>query len=117
MAAIRSGAAAKMRQFGFGCTKPLVIHGEHLGVPLTHAGVVLSPSEVSFDGAMMACTRSSMTRRTWIGTLVLCSLLIAAAAAFVIVNPSSCPFDATAIEPGASIQAMVDHAGEGAASV
>jgi hypothetical protein len=48
--------------------------------------------------------------------LALCSLSIAAAAAFGTGNPSSsCPLDATAIEPGASIQARVDSAGEGAA--
>jgi hypothetical protein len=55
-----------------------------------------------------------MARRTWIGTLALCSLLVAAAAAFVDVNSSSCPFDAIAVEPGNSIQAAVDFAGEGA---
>ena len=46
--------------------------------------------------------------------VALCSLLIAAAAAFVDVNSSSCPFDAIAVEPGNSIQAAVDFAGEGA---
>ena len=64
---------------------------------------------------MMASARSSATPAIWIGTLALCSLVIAAAAAFVNVNSSSCPFDGIAIEPGASIQAAVDHAGEGAA--
>jgi parallel beta-helix repeat protein len=63
---------------------------------------------------MMAWTRSSTGRRTWIGTLALCSLLIIAAAAFVDANSSSCPFDAIAVEPGNSIQAAVDFAGEGA---
>lgn len=47
-------------------------------------------------------------------TLVPCGLLIAAVAAFVDVNTSSCPYDAIAIEPGKSIQAAVDFAGEGA---
>jgi hypothetical protein len=63
---------------------------------------------------MMAWTGSATTRRKWIRTLALCSLLIAAAAAFVDVNSSSCPFDAIAVEPGSSIQAAVDFAGEGA---
>jgi hypothetical protein len=63
---------------------------------------------------MMACTRSSTTRRTLIRTLALCSPLIAAVAAFVDVNSSSCPYDAIAVEPGNSIQAAVDFAGEGA---
>jgi hypothetical protein len=63
---------------------------------------------------MMAWIRSSATRRTVIGTLALGSALIATAAAFVEVNRSSCPLDAIAIEPGSSIQAAVDLAGEGA---
>ena len=46
--------------------------------------------------------------------MALCSLLTAAAAAFVDVNSSSCPFDAIAVEPGNSIQAAVDFADEGA---
>ena len=62
---------------------------------------------------MMAWTRSSTARRTGIGTLALCSVLIAAAP-FVDVNSSSCPFDAIAVKPGDSIQAAVDFAGEGA---
>ena len=49
-----------------------------------------------------------------IRTFALCSLLIAAVAAFVDVNSSSCPFDAIAVEPGNSIQAAVDFAGDGA---
>ena len=53
-------------------------------------------------------------RRTLIGTLALCILLIAAEAAISGVNSSSCPHDAIAIEPGVSIQAAVDLAGEGA---
>jgi Right handed beta helix region len=61
---------------------------------------------------MMTWTRSS--RRTVIGTLALCSALIATAAAFVEVNSPSCPLDAIAVEPGSSIQAAVDLAGEGA---
>jgi hypothetical protein len=63
---------------------------------------------------MMAWTRSLTARRKWIGTLALCSLVTAAVAAFVDVNNSSCPFDAIAVEPGSSIQAAVDFAGEGA---
>lgn len=63
---------------------------------------------------MMACTQGS-SRRKWIGTLTLCSLLIAAAAVFANVERSSCPLEAIVIEPGASIQEAVDHAGEGAA--
>ena len=63
---------------------------------------------------MMVWTRSSTAQRTLIGTLALCGLLIAAAAAFVDVNSSSCPFDAIAVEPGNSIQAAVDFAGDGA---
>ena len=63
----------------------------------------------------MACTRSSTTRAKWIGTLAFSSLLIAAVAAFVDVNSSSCRFDAIAVEPGNSIQAAVDFAGDGAA--
>ena len=65
-------------------------------------------------GATMAWTRSSTARRTVIGTLALCSALVAAAGAFAEVNGSSCPFDAIAIKPGSSIQAAVDLAGEGA---
>src|SRR5258706_15663129 len=63
---------------------------------------------------MMAYTRNSGRRRTLIRTFALCSLLIAAVAAFVDVNSSSCPFDAIAVEPGNSIQAAVDFAGDGA---
>jgi hypothetical protein len=44
----------RMRQFGFGCTKPLVIHRQNFWVPLTHTGVVFSPSEVSLDDAFTA---------------------------------------------------------------
>lgn len=64
--------------------------------------------------AMMAWIRSSAARRTVIGTLALCGVLVAATAAVVDVNSSACPFDAIAIEPGNSIQAAVDLAGEGA---
>jgi hypothetical protein len=46
--------------------------------------------------------------------LALCGLLIAAAAALVNANGSSCPVDAIAVEPGTSIQATVDLSGEGA---
>jgi hypothetical protein len=50
-----------------------------------------------------------------IGATVLCSLWIGAAATFLYADSSSsCPFDAIAIEPGASIQAAVDRAGDGA---
>src|SRR6185437_1393183 len=63
---------------------------------------------------MTAFTRMSITRRTLIATFLLCGLLIAAAAAFVDVSTSSCPYDAIAIEPGKSIQAAVDFAGDGA---
>lgn len=60
--------------------------------------------------------------RTWkpsarwigIGTSATC-LLITAAAAFVNVAGSSCPFDAIVVEPGNSIQAAVDRSGDGAA--
>jgi hypothetical protein len=65
-------------------------------------------------GATMAWIRSSTVRRNIIITLALCSVLIAIAAAVVEVNGSSCPLDAIVIEPGNSIQAAVDLAGEGA---
>jgi hypothetical protein len=64
---------------------------------------------------MTACTRTATTRTKWIGALGLCSLLVAAAAAPATVDRSSCPLDVTAVKPGESIQAAVDHAGEGAA--
>jgi hypothetical protein len=63
---------------------------------------------------MIARIRRSMMRRTLIRNLALCGVLIAALAAFAGVNSSSCPFDAIAVEPGNSIQAAVDLAGEGA---
>jgi len=63
---------------------------------------------------MTAWNPSASTRRMLIGTLVLCSLLIVAQAAIFDVNSSSCPHDAIAVEPGASIQAAVDFAGDGA---
>src|ERR1700704_4294840 len=63
---------------------------------------------------MMAWARNSTARRTWIGALALSGLLMAAAAAFVNVNGSSCPPDAIAVELGNSIQAAVDFVGEGA---
>jgi hypothetical protein len=63
---------------------------------------------------MMALNRGSTARRRGIGTLVLCSLSIAAAAAFAGGDNSSCPRDAIAIERGNSIQAAVDRSGEGA---
>jgi hypothetical protein len=49
------------------------------------------------------------------GTLLLCNLSIAAGAASAGVNSSSCPLGAISIPPGASIQATVDLAGDGAA--
>jgi hypothetical protein len=60
----------------------------------------------------MAWTRGWTARRTVIGTLGFCSVLIAAT--FIEVNSSARPRDAIAIEPGSSIQAAVDIAGEGA---
>ncbi|QWG24805.1 right-handed parallel beta-helix repeat-containing protein [Bradyrhizobium sediminis] len=63
---------------------------------------------------MTAWTRSSTAQRTAIGTFAICSLSIAAAAAFVGVNSSSCLLGAIAVEPGNSIQAAVDLSGEGA---
>src|ERR1700737_4836840 len=64
---------------------------------------------------MTACSRTATTRTKWIGALGLCSLLVAAAAAPATVDRSSCPLHVTAVKPGESIQAAVDHAGEGAA--
>jgi hypothetical protein len=49
-----------------------------------------------------------------IGSLAFGGLLIAAVAAFVAANGSSCPIDAIAVEPGNSIQAAVDFGGDGA---
>ena len=63
---------------------------------------------------MMAWIRRLSARRTLIGALMLCILLIVAEAAIFHVNRSSCPHDAIAVEPGASIQAAVDFAGDGA---
>jgi parallel beta helix pectate lyase-like protein len=63
---------------------------------------------------IIAGTGRSIVQRTGIATLALCGLLIAAAAAFVDVNASSCPVDAIAVAPGSSIQAAVDLSGEGA---
>jgi Right handed beta helix region len=63
---------------------------------------------------MMAWIRRLPARRTLIGALMLCILLIVAKAAVFHVNRSSCPHDAIAVEPGASIQAAVDFAGDGA---
>ena len=63
---------------------------------------------------MTAWNPSVSTRRMLIGTLVLCILLIVAEAAIFDVNSSSCPPDAIAVEPGASIQTAVDFAGDGA---
>jgi hypothetical protein len=64
---------------------------------------------------MTAWVRNSIVGRTAIGTLAICVVSIAAVAAFVGVNSSSCPLDTIAIEPGNSIQAAVDDSGEGAA--
>ena len=44
----------RMRQFGFGCTKPLVIRRKTFWVPLMLTGVAFSPTEVSLDGAFTA---------------------------------------------------------------
>ena len=63
---------------------------------------------------MMAWIRRLSARRTLIGALVLCIPLIGPEAAIFHVNRSSCPHDAIAVEPGASIQAAVDFAGDGA---
>ena len=49
-----------------------------------------------------------------IGILTLCCLLILAEAAIFDASSSSCPKGAIAVEPGASIQAAVDFAGDGA---
>jgi parallel beta-helix repeat protein len=59
--------------------------------------------------------RSASGRGVLIGSLVLCGLLVAAGVARSDVDGSSCPRDAIAIEPGASIQAAVDRSGAGAA--
>src|SRR5258708_8300094 len=64
--------------------------------------------------SMTAWNPSVSTRRMLMGTLFLCSLLIVAEAAIFDVNSSSCPHDAIAVEPGASIQAAVDFADDGA---
>ena len=63
---------------------------------------------------MMAWIRRLSARRTLIGALVVCIPLIGPEAAIFHVNRSSCPHDAIAVEPGASIQAAVDFAGDGA---
>jgi hypothetical protein len=63
---------------------------------------------------MMAWVRSSTARRTVVGALGFCGVLIATSVAFVEVNSTSCPLDAITIEPGSAIQAAVDLAGEGA---
>jgi hypothetical protein len=48
-----------------------------------------------------------------IGISVLCGLVIACDAAMARVSDSSCPSDAIAVEPGASMQAAVDRGGDG----
>jgi hypothetical protein len=48
-----------------------------------------------------------------IRTAVVCVFLIAVATVFVAFDRPACPLDATAIEPGASIQAAVDIVGDG----
>lgn len=63
---------------------------------------------------MIPSSRTLAARSKLIPTFVLCGVLIAAVAAFVDVNTSSCPYDAIAIQPGRSIQAAVDFAGDGA---
>jgi hypothetical protein len=62
----------------------------------------------------MAWNQSGSARRMLTSTLLLCSLLIVPEAANSGVHGSSCPREAIAIEPGASIQATVDLAGDGA---
>jgi parallel beta-helix repeat protein len=62
---------------------------------------------------MMARIRMALTRNTVVRTVAVSGFLVAVGAAFVAFNRSSCPLDATAIEPGASIQAVVDLVGEG----
>jgi hypothetical protein len=64
---------------------------------------------------MTAYKLSASARRMLTGTVVLCSFLITAEGANSGVNSSSCPLNAIAIGPGASIQATVDLAGDGAA--
>jgi hypothetical protein len=64
---------------------------------------------------MTAWARSSTMRRTAVGALSICSLSITATAALADINGSSCPLNAIAVEPGASIPAAVDRAGKGAA--
>jgi hypothetical protein len=63
---------------------------------------------------MIAWIQSSTARMTGFGTLALFGVLIAAAEADVDVNSSSCPINAIAVEPGRSIQSVVDASGEGA---
>lgn len=64
---------------------------------------------------MTAGNPSAAARGLSIGALALCRLLAAAEAANAGVGGSFCPFNAIAIEPGASIQATVDLAGDGTA--
>jgi hypothetical protein len=72
---------------------------------------------------MMAWHRNVLARRTLVCVLGLCSLLIVAlvvvrsplvAPATVGVHNASCPRDAIAVEPGASIEATVELADDGA---
>lgn len=63
---------------------------------------------------MSASRRITFVRRLLISAAVLCSLWIVAEATFLYAHSSSCPLDAVIIEPGASIQAAVDRAGDGA---
>jgi hypothetical protein len=58
---------------------------------------------------------SELAWRVAIGVLALCSLSIAAGAVEDGAEGSSCPLDAIPIAPGASIQAAIDRAGDGAA--
>ena len=65
--------------------------------------------------AMTARDRSSIVRRTVVGALALLRPVdYGCSAAFAGVDSSSCPLDAIAVEPGNSIQAAVDRAGDGA---
>ena len=62
---------------------------------------------------MMASNSRVKVRTTLMGVLVLCGILIATETSFGR-SGLGCPPDAIAVEPGASIQAAVDSAGDGA---
>lgn len=63
---------------------------------------------------MMARNRAASVRRFLIGTAVLTGLWIIAESTYLYARSPSCPDDATAIAPGASIQAAVERGGSGA---